>query len=46
MTRIAHSEGMAIVLLLFILVVGPLALLAGTDSRIDERGWRRRRSIG
>jgi hypothetical protein len=29
--------------LIFILVVGPLALLvgAGADSRIDEREWRR-----
>jgi len=36
---------MAIVLLLLILAVGPLALLAGTDSRIDESAWRRRRGI-
>jgi hypothetical protein len=27
---------MAIVIVLFILLVGPLALLAGADSRIDE----------
>jgi hypothetical protein len=34
---------MAIALiLLFLLVVGPLALLLGADSRIDEAAWRRR----
>jgi hypothetical protein len=36
---------MEIVLLAFILLVGPLALLAGVDSRLDERmrgpEWRR-----
>ena len=32
---------MALIVLLFILLVGPLALLAGRDSRIDDRfkGW-------
>jgi hypothetical protein len=33
---------MAIALiLLFLLVVGPLALLLGADSRIDHGEWRR-----
>jgi len=31
-----------IALLLVLLVVGPLAVVAGTDSRIDEIGRRRR----
>jgi hypothetical protein len=37
---------MEIVLLAFILLIGPLALLTGVDSRLDERmrgpEWRRR----
>jgi hypothetical protein len=36
---------MEIVLLLFLLLVGPLALIAGRDSRIDETS-RRRRYLG
>jgi hypothetical protein len=32
---------MEIALLLFLLLVGPLALLGGRDSRIDERDSRR-----
>ncbi len=32
---------MAIALLVFILVIGPLALLAGRDSRIDDVQRRR-----
>jgi hypothetical protein len=39
------AEGMGIALiLLFLLLVGPLAVLFGADSRIDERKrleWRR-----
>jgi hypothetical protein len=38
------AEGMEIVLLLFLLLVGPLAVLFGADSRVDERKrleWRR-----
>jgi hypothetical protein len=39
------AEGMEIALIaLFLLLVGPLALLYGADSRIDERKrleWRR-----
>jgi hypothetical protein len=41
----ADAEGMEIALiLLFLLLVGPLAVLYGADSRIDERKrleWRR-----
>jgi hypothetical protein len=33
---------MAFAITIFLLVVGPLALLAGRDSRIDEVGRRRR----
>jgi hypothetical protein len=33
---------MQIALLVFILVVGPLALFCGRDSRIDETARRRR----
>jgi hypothetical protein len=37
---------MEIALLIFVLLVGPLALLGGVDSRLDERmrapEWRRR----
>jgi hypothetical protein len=35
---------MAIALLIFLLVVGPLALLAGQDSRVDDVDRRRRNS--
>jgi len=39
-----HHCGMELVLLIFFLIVGPLALRYGTDSRIDEveheRRWR------
>lgn len=36
---------MAIALLVFLLVVGPLALLCGRDSRLDDTA-RRRRYLG
>ncbi len=36
---------MAIVLIIFLLVIGPLAVLAGRDSRIDDAA-RRRRYLG
>ena len=36
---------MEIALVLFVLVIGPLALLAGRDSRIDDEA-RRRRYLG
>jgi hypothetical protein len=42
----ADAEGMEIALIIaFLLLIGPLALAFGVDSRIDERGrlpeWRR-----
>ena len=36
---------MEIAVILFVLVIGPLALLAGRDSRIDDVA-RRRRELG
>jgi hypothetical protein len=40
-----HAERMEIVVLLFLLLVGPLAVAFGVDSRLDERSrlpeWRR-----
>jgi hypothetical protein len=39
------AEGMSIAVLTFIVLIGPLALLFGADSRLDERRrlpvWRR-----
>jgi len=39
------AEGMAIALIILLVLVGPLALLFGADSRLDERmrlpEWRR-----
>jgi len=41
----ADAEGMAILIITFVVLVGPLALLYGADSRFDERmrlpEWRR-----
>lgn len=41
----ADAEGMEIALIVFILLIGPLALVFGRDSRLDERlrgpEWRR-----
>ncbi len=41
----ADAEGMAIAVITLLVLVGPLALLFGADSRIDERmrlpEWRR-----
>jgi hypothetical protein len=35
------DEGMEIVVLVFLLLVGPLAVLAGRDSRVDDTDRRR-----
>ena len=35
---------MELIVILFLLVVGPLAVLYGADSRIDEVARRRRRA--
>jgi hypothetical protein len=41
-----HHEGMfGVILLALLLVVGPLAIVSGVDSRIDDVA-RRRRSNG
>jgi hypothetical protein len=41
----ADAEGMEIALIIAILLIGPLAILLGADSRVDERTrlpeWRR-----
>jgi hypothetical protein len=41
----ADAEAMAILIITLIVLVGPLALLYGVDSRLDERmrlpEWRR-----
>lgn len=40
--RSAHHEGMlGFVLISLLVVIGPLAAIAGADSRIDEIGRRR-----
>jgi hypothetical protein len=31
-----HTEVMELVVVLFLVVIGPLAVLAGVDSRLDE----------
>ena len=45
MEKAEHPEGMELLVLLFIFLIGPLALLFGADSRLDERArwpeWRR-----
>jgi hypothetical protein len=35
----AHAEVMEIALLIFILLICPLSLLVGVDSRLDEKRW-------
>jgi hypothetical protein len=45
MIPVGHTVSMEIAMLVFILLVGPVALLSGRDSRIDEAG-RRRRYLG
>lgn len=41
MIKTVHCEGMTgLILLAFFILLGPLALLFGVDSRVDdERGW-------
>jgi hypothetical protein len=46
MDKPRHAGGMELVVLIaFLLLIGPLAVLFGVDSRLDERGrwpeWRR-----
>jgi hypothetical protein len=43
MEPVGHDEDMfGYVLITFLLVIGPLAVLAGVDSRVDEHTRRRR----
>jgi hypothetical protein len=35
----AHPECMEFVVLALIVLIGPLALIAGVDSRLDEKRW-------
>jgi hypothetical protein len=37
MVQVADASGMSIVVIVFILVVGPLAVFYGADSRLDDR---------
>jgi hypothetical protein len=37
MEQVAHTSGMSIVVIVFLLVVGPLAVFYGADSRLDDR---------
>jgi hypothetical protein len=41
MIPVRHTVSMEIALIVFMLLVGPVALLLGRDSRIDEAGRRR-----
>jgi hypothetical protein len=36
MVQSADASGMSILVIIFLLVVGPLAVLYGADSRLDE----------
>jgi hypothetical protein len=35
----ADAGGMELILIALLLLVGPLALLFGADSRVDEKRW-------
>jgi hypothetical protein len=37
MKQVAHAAAMSILVIVFLLVVGPLAVLYGADSRLDDR---------
>lgn len=43
MTILADNTGMGLLMIIFLLTVGPLALLCGVDSRVtdtrDQRRW-------
>ena len=41
MIPVSHHEDMELALLLFILLVGPLAVWGGRDSRVDDVDRRR-----
>jgi hypothetical protein len=42
MAQAADTTGMEVVLILFLVLIGPLAVAFGADSRLDENGYRRR----
>ena len=42
MDKLGDHEDMEAIFILFIVAIGPLAVLFGADSRIDESAWRRR----
>ena len=42
MTQAADTSTMEVALILFLLLIGPLALAFGADSRLDENAYRRR----
>ena len=37
MEHVGHTVRMSMIVILFLVVVGPLALLYGADSRLDDR---------
>jgi hypothetical protein len=41
MIHVRHTVSMEIAMIVFMLLVGPVALFLGRDSRIDEAGRRR-----
>jgi hypothetical protein len=36
MKQVTHDSSMSIIVIVFLLVVGPLALVYGADSRLDD----------
>ena len=42
MAQAADTSGMEIALIIFLVLIGPLALAFGADSRLDENAYRRR----
>jgi hypothetical protein len=42
MAQAADTEAMEALVLLFIVLIGPLAVAFGADSRLDENGYHRR----
>ena len=40
--QVADTLAMEIALIIFLVLIGPLALAFGADSRLDENAYRRR----
>jgi hypothetical protein len=36
MKQVAHASAMSIIVIVFLLVVGPIAVFYGADSRLDD----------